>query len=170
MLISVCSPTFLGKNLSELLNPKQRETRGAYLLELNVGHYKILNMKDFILNTIDTELNAKFTRSIKTIRHRPSCSNTLTCVTVVWFVHHHYQLVHIRRQQKNETNSEQKNHSWMMIDVQCKCAAGLCSWCLPQSRCHPPTSCQSAPSCRPPQERTGVRVHGGIRLTPHIKI
>ena len=51
MLISVCSPTVLGKNLSELLNPKQRETRGAYLLELNVGHYKILNMKDLILNT-----------------------------------------------------------------------------------------------------------------------
>ena len=36
-------PTVLGKNLSELLNPKQRETRGAYLLELNVGHFKILN-------------------------------------------------------------------------------------------------------------------------------
>ena len=44
-------PTVLGKNLSELLNPKQRETRGAYLLELNVGHYKMLNMKDSILNT-----------------------------------------------------------------------------------------------------------------------
>ena len=44
-------PTVLGKNLSELLNPKQRETRGAYLLELNVGHYKMLNMKDLRLNT-----------------------------------------------------------------------------------------------------------------------
>ena len=63
-----------------------------------------------------------------------------------------------------------ENHSWMMIDVQCKCATGLCSWCLPQSRCCPPSSCQSAPSCRPTQERTGVRVHGGIRLIPHIKI
>ena len=48
-LVSVCFQTVLGKNLSELLNPKQRETRGAYLLELNVGYYKILNMKDLIL-------------------------------------------------------------------------------------------------------------------------
>ena len=63
-----------------------------------------------------------------------------------------------------------ENHSWMMIDVQCKCATGLCSWCLPQSRCCPPSSCQSAPSCRPTQERTGVRVHGGIRVIQHIKI
>ena len=93
----------------------------------------------------------------------------------VWFGcmvcrHHQCQLIHIRRQQKNETNCEQKKYSWMMIDVQCKCAAGLCSWCLPQSRCCPPTLCQSAPSCRPPRERTKVRVHGGIRLIPHIKI
>ena len=59
----------------------------------------------------------------------------------------------------------------MKIDVRCKCTAGLCSWwCLPQSRCCPPTSGQSAPSSRPPQERTGVRVHGGTRLIPHIKI
>ena len=109
MLISVCSPTVLGKNLSELLNLKQRETRGAYLLELNVE--ALQNTKYERLNTIilnETELNAKFTRSIKTIRHRPSCPNTVPCVTVVWFVHHHYQLVHIRRQQKNETNCEQR--------------------------------------------------------------
>ena len=57
-----------------------------------------------------------------------------------------------------------------MIDVQCKFTASLCSWCLPQSRGCPRTSCQSAPSCRPTQERTGVRVHGGIRVIPHIKI
>ena len=69
------------------------------------------NTKYERLNTIilnETEVNAKFTRSIKTIRHRPSCPNTVPCVTVVWFVHHHYQLVHIRRQQKNETICEQR--------------------------------------------------------------
>ena len=57
-----------------------------------------------------------------------------------------------------------------MIDVQCKFTASLCSWCLPKSRGCPRTSCKSAPSCRPTQERTGVRVHGGIRVIPHIKI
>ena len=63
-----------------------------------------------------------------------------------------------------------ENHSWMMIDVQCKFTASLCSWCLPKSRGCPRTSFKSAPSCRPTQERTGVRVHGGIRVIPHIKI
>ena len=52
-----------------------RTQRGA------LQNTKYERLYTIILN--ETELKAKFTRTIKTIRHRPSCSDTLHGVTVV---------------------------------------------------------------------------------------